>query len=218
MSGLAHALRLFVAHYGLAALFVLLVFEEAGVWLPLPGDLFVMYFGYRASQSSASVLAALPALLTITAAVCCGSLVLYGLTHRYRGSVRRLGRFVRLDERRLARMERWVRRYGARIVIPGRLIPGLRVPTTAVAGLFDMPLRAFLPAVAVAALLWGAIYMTLGGLGHSLLAFVLHAHTGELLPDAPEEWVAALLTTVLMLGLLVLVLRATSHRRHQHQV
>jgi hypothetical protein len=43
MGQAAHLLRLFIAQYGLIALFVLLVIEEAGVWLPVPGDVFVMY-------------------------------------------------------------------------------------------------------------------------------------------------------------------------------
>ena len=32
MANVTHALRLFIDHYGLTALFILLVIEEAGVW------------------------------------------------------------------------------------------------------------------------------------------------------------------------------------------
>mgnify|MGYP001223019735 CR=1 FL=1 len=42
MAALTNAVRLFVNHYGLVALFLLLVIEEAGVWLPLPGDVLIM--------------------------------------------------------------------------------------------------------------------------------------------------------------------------------
>jgi membrane-associated protein len=214
MASWAHTLRLFVAHYGLAALFVLLVLEEAGVWLPLPGDLFVMYVGAQASRAPMPVLAAVPALLVVTAAVLCGSLILYAVTRRFRGQVRRLGRFIRLDEQRLTWMEAWLRRHGARVLIPGRLIPGLRIPTTVVAGLFDLPLAMFVPAVAVGGAVWGAFYLILGALGQTLLYNSADLREDAPLPDATGEWLMAALA-------LLLIVAAGGlwryHRTHQRQ-
>ena len=210
---MAHALRLFVAQYGLLALFVLLVIEEAGVLLPLPGDLFIVYFGYRASRSSTPWLAALPALLVVVAAACCGSLLLYTLTRRFRDRVRRLGRFIHLDERRLNWMERWLRSHGAWVIIPGRLIPGLRVPTTAVSGLFAIPVERFVPAVAVAALIWGALYLAIGAVGRTLLSRLVGLRHGELIPDLPEPLIVALAVLVVAVAV-VAVYRRWPARLH----
>jgi membrane protein DedA with SNARE-associated domain len=84
----------------------------------------------------------------------------------------RYGRFLHLNERRVATMEGWFRRHGALAIVVGRLIPGLRTPTTVMAGLFGVPYRTFAPATAVAALLWAAAYYLLGAL--------LHRHWQEL--------------------------------------
>ncbi len=157
-----------------------------------------MYFGYRASQASTPLLAVLPALLTVTAAVVCGSLLLYALTRRFRERVRRLGRLIHLDEQRQNRMERWIGRHGAWVIIPGRLIPGLRIPTTVVTGFFNLPVRVFVPMVSVAAVVWGSLYLALGGVGQTILARAAHLHPDEPLPDAPREWLVVLLAAVIV--------------------
>lgn len=204
MAGLVHATRLFVAHYGLIALFLLLTIEEAGVWLPLPGDLLILYFGYRAAHASSLLLAAIPVLLTVVAAVLCGSLLLYFLTRRFRWIIRRFGRFIHLDERRLLWMERWLGRHGPLVIIPGRLVPGLRIPTTVVCGIFAVPLAGFVPAVAAAALIWGAIYFAAGAAGNLLLQTGL-----GLLPDDPSQFVLGGFT------LAVIIAIAVEWRRHR---
>jgi len=195
MGGAAQALRIFVAQYGLVALFILLTLEEAGIWLPLPGDLFILYFGSRVAHANNPLRAALPVLIVITVAVLCGSLLLYLLTRRLRGAVRRLGRLIHLNERRLAQMEGWLGRHGPLMVIPGRLIPGLRIPTTVVAGLFDVPLSRFVPAVAVAAVLWGTFYLVLGAAGHTLLTAI-----APLRPDEPLDWLFSIGVVLALAG------------------
>lgn len=213
MGQAAHLLRLFIAQYGLAALFVPLVIEEAGVWLPVPGDVFVMYFGYRASQAPLPLVAALPALAVVTGAVTCGSFILYMVTRRFRDRVLRLGRLVHLHERRLHWMEGWVQRHGVRAIVPGRLIPGLRIPTTVVAGLFDMPAERFVPAAVVGGAVWAGFYLVLGGMGHTLLGIGARADVDAAMPDAPFEWVVTMIafTAVILLGAAWMV-----HQRPRH--
>jgi membrane protein DedA with SNARE-associated domain len=196
---LAQATRLFVAHYGLIALFLLLAIEEAGVWLPLPGDLLILYFGYRAAHAPSLLLAAVPVLLTVTAAVLCGSTALYLIARRFRWLMRRFGRLIHLNESRLLWMERWLGRRGTWVIIPGRLVPGLRIPTTMVCGIFAVPVLRFLPAVAVAAFIWGAVYFLAGAAGQVLLQAAL-----ALLPDDPSQFVLGgfllLIFAALMIG------------------
>ena len=76
--------------------------------------------------------------------------------------VYRYGHRVGLSRARLDRAERWLHRYGPLAIIAGRLIPGLRVPTTIACGVLSLPLRTFLPSMAVGALLYVAFYTLLG--------------------------------------------------------
>lgn len=183
MSELQHFVKLFVAHYGLLALFILLLIEEAGMWLPLPGDILIIYFGYRATHSPGPVLGTIWVLLTVTAAVVCGSTLLYLLARRFRWLIQRFARLIHINEQRLAWMERWLNRHGPLVIIPGRLVPGLRVPTTVVCGFFRVPLPLFLPAVAVAALIWAAVYFVLGAVGPGIAA-----HAWDSLEPELSEW------------------------------
>ena len=214
MGQAAHLLRLFIAQYGLIALFVLLVIEEAGVWLPVPGDIFVMYYGYRASQAPLPLVAALPALAVVTSAVTCGSIILYMVTRRFRERVLRLGRLVHLNERRLHWMEGWVQRQGIRAIVPGRLIPGLRIPTTMVAGLFDLAPERFVPAAAVGGGVWAGLYLTLGGMGHTLLGIGARTDIDTPMPDEPFDWIVTMiaLTAIVLLGA-----AWTIHQRPRHE-
>lgn len=206
MAGLTHAVRLFVAHYGLIALFVLLTIEEAGVWLPLPGDLLIVYFGYRVAHSHAPVLGAIPVLLTVTAAVLCGSTLLYLLVRRFRWILHRVGPIIHLDEKRLGWMEGWIQRRGSMVIIPGRLVPGLRIPTTVVAGAFGIPLPVFLPAVAIAAVIWGILYFVIGAAGGIIIDAVR-----DPLQSESAEWV---LPVIAGLALLAVLLRWQRSRTH----
>jgi membrane protein DedA with SNARE-associated domain len=179
------------------ALFVLLVLEEAGAWLPLPGDLAIMYFGTRIAHARHPLVYAGSVVLTVTAAALCGSLLLYLVMRRFQHLVHRLGPLIHLDERRLAWMEDTLRHHGTVVIIPARLVPGLRVATTAVAGAFRVPVARFLPAVTIAAVIWAMVYLALGAAGRSLWDLVR-----GLVPDAPLEWVG----TVLAIAALVLLL------------
>jgi membrane protein DedA with SNARE-associated domain len=72
-------------------------------------------------------------------------------------------RFARhLDRPLVARAERWVRRFGPPAVTLGFLTVGVQTAINAAAGMLRMPLRRFLPAVALGALLWAVLYTTVG--------------------------------------------------------
>jgi membrane protein DedA with SNARE-associated domain len=136
---------------------VLIPLEEAGIWLPIPGDVLILYFGYQIGRATSPWSAALTPLATITAAVLCGALLLYFVMRRFRSAIWRFSRFLHLDEKRLNWMQLWFQRHGPLVIIPGRLVPGLRIPTTVACGTFAVPLPQFVPAVAIAAVLWGII-------------------------------------------------------------
>ena len=67
-----------------------------------------------------------------------------------------------LDRPIVARAESWVRRIGPPAVTLGFLTVGVQSAINASAGVLRMPLRRFLPAVALGALLWAVLYATVG--------------------------------------------------------
>ena len=53
------------------------------------------------------------------------------------------GRVLRLDKPRLDRADEWFDRHGPKIVLLGRLIPGVRSVVSVPAGLSEMPVPRF---------------------------------------------------------------------------
>lgn len=166
-------LSLYATHEALG-LFLFLLIEEAGVPLLFPGDVLIIAAGARPDRTLDRVLLVLG---SAALASTMGSSLLYLLARRGgRPLLERYGRFLHLSEGRLATVERWAERHGAPAIVLGRLIPGLRTPTTIMAGIALIPYRTFAPATALAAALWAASYYAIGvfaeGPWHALLAFV----------------------------------------------
>jgi membrane protein DedA with SNARE-associated domain len=168
------ATNLLDEHSVLVAAIVLLV-EEAGVPVPIPGDFLMLLMGVRAREGTVQLWQAVIALEMATVA---GATALYGLS-RWSGRrlVYRFGRYVRLTPQRLDRAEHWIRRHGAMAVFLGRLIPGLRIVTAVACGVFRVPLGIFMPAMALGALLYLTAYAALGYfIGPPVLAIVEQLH------------------------------------------
>ena len=160
--GIAPTLIHFLRTYRLGGLFLLLLVEEAGVPIPLPGDMLIALAG---AQPHLDPFYAVRVLTASTLAVFLGSSVLFWVIRQGgRPLVLRLGRYVRVNPQRLDRMERWFAQRGALAIVIGRLIPGLRVPTTVMAGLIGVPYRVYAPAAALSALLWSVFFFYLGRL------------------------------------------------------
>ena len=181
--------------YKYPTLFALIFVEELGVPLPLPGDVVVAYAG---SQVKRSPLDALAIIGTVALAVTLGSSLLYGVARRYGvAALARFGPFLHLNPARVARMEGWFARHGAAAIVVGRLIPGLRIPTTIMAGVSGVPYRVFAPGTLVAAVIWSAVYYYAGAALH-------HAWTPAMVwaREEPEQVasVAVLLVALLAGG------------------
>lgn len=157
---LAHALERFLADYGYFAVFVLMLVEEAGVPLPLPNEVALMYVGYLSSQGQLDPnLAGLAA----TAGAACGSAILYTIALRGgRRLIHRFGRFIHVTDARIDQAERWVARYGMISIPIARLTPGLRIATTIVAGILRVPYRVVIVSVVGVSLVWSFFWVHLG--------------------------------------------------------
>lgn len=83
----------------------------------------------------------------------------YALGRGARGAA---GRRWALDATWLARGEDVVRRFGAPAVTLCFLTIGVQTAVNLAAGTLRMPLRRYLPALALGALLWAGVYLTVG--------------------------------------------------------
>src|SRR6266849_9792286 len=131
----------FLSTHRVSALGILLLLEEAGIPIPIPGDTLVILAG-AAPHKTAGYVALMLAISSV--AVFIGSSILYGLARRGgRPLLEKYGKYIHLNERRLQRMEDWFKRRGMSAIILGRLIPGLRIPTTIIAGLAEVPYKVY---------------------------------------------------------------------------
>ena len=90
-----------------------------------------------------------------------------GATYVLGRGVRRAGaaaeRTRRVFERPgMTRAEQVVRRWGAPVVTVSFLTVGIQSAVNAAAGVLQMPLRRYLPGLLAGALLWAAVYVTIG--------------------------------------------------------
>ena len=163
-AGLRETLQVFLQDHQYKAMALLIGVEEAGVPLPLPGDLAIAFMGYQVSLGRAN-----PVIVVVSTigSASAGASVLYWISRSLsRRILAKFGRFLHLNEARLDRVERWFTRYGAPVIIFGRLIPGLRIGVAVAAGILRVTYWKFLVYTAISAAIWAAIYMGIGwGLG-----------------------------------------------------
>lgn len=67
-----------------------------------------------------------------------------------------------LDRPTMRRAESWIGRWGAPVVSLGFLTVGVQTAINATAGLLNMPLRRYVPALVVGAAIWATVYVTVG--------------------------------------------------------
>src|SRR5713226_7181952 len=138
----AAALMEALVRHGYLVILLIMIVEEAGVPSPIPGDGLLLFAGYL---SSTGRLTLTKSLVTIVFGALVGATILYWVARLGgRALVHRYGRFIRLDDRKLDQLRHLFERLGP--VGPGvaRLIPGLRIYTSALAGLADISYPVFL--------------------------------------------------------------------------
>ena len=145
----------YLASYGL------LYLEESGIPMPVPGDVFVMYVGAHVPRYLAAWFTAWLGLIGV---VVLGATNLFFISKRYgrRLAEGRFGEVVHLSPERLAKAERWFKRYGVVAIIFGRHIPGFRVPITVAAGVLKVRYPVFAASVAVSTAIWAGVVMAIG--------------------------------------------------------
>lgn len=168
-----HALFILLRQNDEKALFLLLLLEETGVPLPAPGDVVILFAGYRASMGEMGVL---EASVAVTLAVMMGSTILYTVSRKFGHIILfKYGKLIHLDESKLAKVEGWIHEHGPIMVLIGRLTPGLRTPTSIMAGVFEVPFPQFLLFTTLSALIWSGFWLGSGFFfGKKLVPLVRH--------------------------------------------
>ena len=155
----------FLQRWHYLGLFAVLLAEEAGVPLPIPGDVFIAAMGFLASTGRrASVpAAALASAAVVTGATVLGSSLLFFLSrHAGHRLLSWAGRWLGYSAAKQARLEARLQRHGLTTVVVGRLVPGLRIVMTVVAGALRLRPATFTLGTMLAGLVWATLYFWLG--------------------------------------------------------
>jgi membrane protein DedA with SNARE-associated domain len=116
--------------------------------------------------------------------------------------IARYGRYLRLNQQRLDQIEAWLEKRGTLAIILGRLIPGLRIPTTVMCGLTGVPYRVYGPSAALAGLIWSAIYFALGALLQRRLGLITTYFVG-LFDTVGDSTLLTMLAIAMLIALAV---------------
>lgn len=143
-------------------------------------------------------------ILTCAAASTTGTLVPYFIARRWGlGVAHRFAGWLDVSERRVDEWIDRVHRYGFRGVVIGRLIPGLRVTMSLVAGTAGVPVWRFAAGVFVAACIYWTGWVLLGALIGPRVDDLIAPYIGYLAVGIPIAFVT------------LLVLRIVSVRRRR---
>ncbi len=155
MTGWAEDLLLGGGYVLLAALILL-----ENLFPPIPSELLLPLAGSRVAAGDFDYVVAV---LAATVGSVTGALLLYALGRiGGRPLLLRHGRFLRLDERRLDRADDWFDAHGPKIVLFGRLVPGVRSVVSVPAGLSEMPVGRFVALTALGSTVWNAVLIGAG--------------------------------------------------------
>lgn len=154
-----------ISEHGYLALFTLMFMEN--VFPPIPSELIMPFAGYAAAKGDIDPIGAV---LAGSAGSLLGALAWYALGYwlgaeRFKGIVKRHGRWLTLSASDVDRAQRWFDRYGGVAVCVGRLIPAVRSVISVPAGVAQMRLRRFLLWSSVGTVAWTSL---LTGLGYLL--------------------------------------------------
>ena len=159
---------------GVPAALALLIPMEAGIPIPLPFDLVLLFVGERAAAGAIPLWLAVVAL---EAVALIGTAALF-LACRGPGSalVNRLGPRLGLTRERMARATAVIERRGGPALAIGRGTPGLRTATCVAAGASGLTLRRALPALVIGS----SVFLQL----HLFLGYFLGQAAGDLIETA----------------------------------
>lgn len=157
-----------VQTYSYFYLFLILLVEESGVPLPIPGDIFIAIASGLPSSNYFLIIASV-VLATLT-----GSTILFTIASKFgHPLIVKYGKYIKITPDKVNKIEKWFDKYGGWTIVIGRLIPGLRIITPIVSGTFKVPYKTFWLYTTLAAFIWANIYYFVGKFFGDLLSLVV---------------------------------------------
>jgi membrane protein DedA with SNARE-associated domain len=158
--GLAQTILAAATTHAYFTLLITIAIEEAGVPLPVPGDLVIAFYGWRAGGDAIEIA---KTILVCAAASTIGTQAPYWIARRWgRPVTERVAFWLDIDITKIDQLLVWIDRHGFRAVLMARLIPGLRVTVSFVAGTARVPPLQFAGGVFVAATIYWTLWVLLG--------------------------------------------------------
>ena len=172
------------------------------VFPPIPSELIIPLSGFVSTQGKLSIAGVI---IAGTLGSVAGAIVLYYVgkgigAKRLRNWTKRHGRWIGLSTRDLDKSDDWFKRHGAKTVMFGRLVPGVRSLISIPAGVAGLDFRVFL------------LYTTLG----SAVWTAGLAFAGRLLGRNYEqvEHVVGPVSTTVVVGIIVMLVIRGVRNRH----
>ncbi|NLY04206.1 MAG: DedA family protein [Campylobacter sp.] len=137
-----------------------MMFLESSALIPFPSEVAMIPAGYLASQGKMSVMLAW---LAGTAGSLLGATFNYYICYFFgRGLIDRYGKYVGLNDQKMAKFEEFFEKHGEISTFNCRLIPGIRQYISLPAGLAKMNFAKFAFFTTLGAGIWMAILLALG--------------------------------------------------------
>jgi membrane protein DedA with SNARE-associated domain len=193
----------FIAHYGYAAIFALIFFQEIGVPNPVSNELVLLFSG---SLGFTGPLSFPLIFLTAVSADFLGAVVLY-LFFRHFGKriITKKPRWLPISEEHIATLKKPIEKYGLWGVFVGRLLPFARGYAAVAAGLLDIKPKKFLTAITASALVWSGGFVTLGMIFGRYIAQVEHTTGG----------IEKILAGAIIITILLILGRSVYNKKHK---
>jgi membrane protein DedA with SNARE-associated domain len=173
LPGLLASLAPVLDHYGYVAVGGFITLEDFGI--PVPGETILIAAAVYAGAGRLNIF--LVALVAVLAAIV-GDNIGYAIGFfGGRSLVLRFGTYVRLTSERLDKAEAFFARYGGFVVAGARFIEGLRQANGIVAGISRMRWPRFVAFNALGAVLWVAVWTSVGYLAGSHITAIYDAVT-----------------------------------------
>ena len=150
-----------VSDYLYAGIFTASLLET--IFPPIPSEVIFPLAGYVASQNNMSFIHAILLGITGAAGSTVGALVIYFVALKLgREGLAKYLKYARITDDHLKKVDRWFAHHGEKVVLFGRMVPGIRELVSIPAGFLKMNIMKFLIFTFVGSSVWG-VSLSLAG-------------------------------------------------------
>jgi membrane protein DedA with SNARE-associated domain len=179
---------------GLPAVFLVMLLKEAGIPIPVPGDVIMLGATARAATGQWNLAVVIAVFET---AMIAGGTVQYCVARGPgRQLVYRLGRYIGLTTSRLDRAAGALKKGGTVTVAIGMATPGLRAAVLAASGVGGLPFRTVFPGLVMGDSVFFLLHVVIGYAGGAGIAAVVHGRS-----MSSSTLLLLVLSVLLLLGL-----------------